>query len=146
MYTLKQPISDDDFKHYFHFRWRLLRAPWNQIEGSEIDDIENDCFHIMVISSKQKIAGIGRLQFNSKNESQIRYMAVDKKFEGQGIGRLIIQALENHAYEKASQTIVLDARESAIGFYEKMGYCVQKKSYLLFDEIQHFRMFKQSKI
>lgn len=147
MYTLKQPVNDDDFKHYYHFRWRLLRKPWQQVEGSEKDDIENDCFHIMAMSNNQKIVGVGRLQFNTMNEAQIRYMAVNKKHERQGIGRLIIQTLENRvqekqAYNELRQTIILDARESAVEFYKKMGYRIQHKSHLLYNQIQHFRMLK----
>jgi len=147
MHTLKQPVSDSDFKDYYHFRWSLLRQPWQQIEGSEIDAIENQCFHIMAVTHDEKIVGVGRLQFNSINESQIRYMAVEKPFEGQGIGRLIIQALEtraleNHLDEMTSQTVILDARENAVGFYKKMGYRIQHKSHLLYNTIQHFRMSK----
>jgi ribosomal protein S18 acetylase RimI-like enzyme len=37
---------------------------------------------------------------------------------------------------------VLDAREPAVGFYEKLGYEVTGESYLLFNSIQHFRLQK----
>ena len=38
--------------------------------------------------------------------------------------------------------MVLDAREPATGFYEKLGYRITEKTYLLFNEIQHYRMIK----
>jgi len=56
---------------------------------------------------------------------------------------MIVNALELEAINKNVCTIMLDAREPAIGFYQKLGYNVEKKSYVLFDEIQHFRMTKQ---
>ena len=38
---------------------------------------------------------------------------------------------------------VLDpSRLGAVDFYKKLGYQVAEKSYLLFDEIQHFQMRK----
>ena len=139
---IKQPQSDDDFKQYFHLRWRALRAPWGEPEGSEVDDMENQCFHIMAVDNNRAV-GVGRMQYNSKEEAQIRYMAVSREYEGNGIGRKIIGALEREALDKNISKIVLDAREPAVGFYQKLDYRVEKKSYVLFDEIQHYRMTKQ---
>ena len=140
--TIKQPQSPEEFKQYYALRFRILRAPWGEPEGSEIDEIENQCFHIMVTNNKKAI-GVGRLQFNSALEAQIRYMAVEKTYERNGIGRMIVDALEQEAMNKNICTIVLDAREPAVGFYQKLGYSMEKKSYVLFNEIQHFRMIKQ---
>jgi len=139
--TIKQPETDNEYAKYYDLRWRVLRAPWGEPKGSEIDDIEDRCFHI-IASVNEKVAGVGRLQYNSDNEAQIRYMAVEKEYEGKHIGSRIVYALEQEASNRCIDTIVLDAREPAVGFYEKLGYCIVNKSYLLFDEIQHFRMRK----
>jgi predicted GNAT family N-acyltransferase len=139
---IKQPETEDEFRSYYQLRWKLLRAPWKQPEGSEVDEIENQCFHLMAIDEDSDTIAVARLQFNSDTEAQIRYMAVTRDYERQGIGRELIKALENHASVSACKKIVLDAREPAVGFYQKLGYEVLNKSYLLFDEIQHFRMVK----
>ena len=139
---IKQPKTEDDFKPYYQLRWQLLRAPWNQPEGSEVDDIEDQCFHLMAVDDNNEVIAVARLQFNSDSEAQIRYMAVSRGHEKQGIGRELIKVLENRANASACKQIVLDAREPAVGFYKKLGYEVRNKSYLLFDEIQHFRMVK----
>lgn len=142
LYRLKQPESEAEFKHYYHLRWQLLRAPWQQPEGSEVDAIEKQCFHIMALDDKKQVIAVARLQFNADNEAQIRYMAVSPSHQRQGIGRALIDALEQQAKKSSHKNIVLHAREPAVGFYEKLGYKVIEKSYLLFDEIQHFRMSK----
>jgi predicted GNAT family N-acyltransferase len=139
--TIKQPETDDEHAQYYDLRWRVLRAPWGEPKGSEVDAIEDQCFHIIAISNGT-VAGVGRLQYNSNNEAQIRYMAVEKEHEGKHIGSRIVEALEQEAKNRNINTIVLDAREPAVGFYQKLGYHTEKKSYLLFDEIQHFRMRK----
>lgn len=139
---IKQPESEHEFKSYYQLRWQLLRAPWNQPEGSEVDDIEEQCFHLMAIDENAQVIGVARLQFNSDDEAQIRYMAVAGAYERQGIGRELVNAMETYVVESARRKIVLDAREPAVGFYQKLGYEVSEKSYLLFDEIQHFRMKK----
>lgn len=141
-FHIKQPKTEKEFKHYYHLRWKILRAPWKQPEGSEIDELENQCFHIMAVEEDMKVIAIARLQFNSNTEAQIRYMAVDQMHERQGIGRRLIGSMERHAIEKNCTQIILDARETAIDFYKKSGYSIVKKTYLLFGEIQHYRMFK----
>ena len=139
---IKQPESDVDFKQYFKLRWRILRAPWGEPEGSEVDDIEDQCFHIMAVEGN-RVVGVGRLQYNSAEEAQIRYMAVSEEYEGNGIGRQIVSALEQEAVDRNINKIVLDAREPAVGFYQKLDYRIEERSYLLVDEIQHYRMIKQ---
>jgi len=141
-FSIKQPESDEEYALYFDLRWRILRAPWGEPEGSEVDGIEDQCFHIMV-THNDKAIGVGRLQYNSAVEAQIRYMAVAQEYEGNGIGRMIVNALEQEAINKNISSVMLDAREPAVGFYQKLGYSIEKKSYVLFDEIQHFRMIKQ---
>ena len=141
-FHIKQPENEEEFKRYYLLRWKLLRAPWNQPEGSEVDDLEGHCFHLMAVDDNNEVIAVARLQFNSDDEAQIRYMAVDEKHQRQGIGRALIKAIETQAIKTCLKKIKLDAREPAVCFYEKLGYTVIEKSYLLFDEIQHFRMEK----
>ena len=140
--VIKQPESREEFKQYYKLRWRILRAPWGEPEGSEVDEIEDQCFHIMA-TDQQRVVGVGRLQYNSTAEAQIRYMAVDHAYEGNGIGRMMANALEREARNRNIDTLILDAREPAVGFYQQLGYRVERKSYILFNEIQHYRMAKQ---
>lgn len=142
-FHIKKPETSEEFKGYYHLRWKLLRAPWNQPEGSEVDDLEDQCFHLMAVNESNGVIGIARLQFNTNNEAQIRYMAVAKEYERKGIGHELINAMEAHAINSGCEKIVLDAREGAVDFYKKLDYKVTEKSYLLFDEIQHFHMQKE---
>ncbi|MDT8281929.1 MAG: GNAT family N-acetyltransferase [Gammaproteobacteria bacterium] len=141
-FHLKQPASEEEFEHYFNLRWQVLRAPWKQPKGSEMDDMETNCFHIMAVDKKNKVVGVARLQNNTAAESQIRYMAVNETMKCQGIGSALMHTMEQHARTSSAKKIILHAREPAVGFYEKLGYRIKDKSYLLFDEIQHYRMEK----
>jgi len=90
-----------------------------------------------------KAVAVGRLQFNSIEEAQIRYMAVSDDYQGMGYGSKIVKTLNNIARDKGSRKIILQSRENAVKFYEKNGYKIIEKSYLLFDEIQHWLMEKE---
>ena len=139
--TIKQPQSEKEFEAYYDLRWRVLRQPWQQPQGSEKDELEDTSFHVMACDENNKVVGVGRLHFNNKTEAQIRYMAVNPEFKNQGIGSLILAALEQYAKEDC-KAVMLHARENAAGFYQKKGYELLEKSHLLFDSIQHYKMVK----
>ena len=141
MYEITAPLSKADYKHYYLCRWELLRKPWDQSLGTEKDDIENVSVHRMAVSDRYVIA-VGRLHFLNNTTAQIRYMAVRKEHEKQGIGTAIYIALEKEAYKNGIKLITLNARIHAIGFYKKLGITIIKKTNLLFNQIQHYEMQK----
>lgn len=139
---ISSPHSAEDFKNYFYLRWKLLRSHWNEPPGSEQDEDEDSSYHVMV-KDEERIVGIARLQGIEPGLAQIRYMAVDDDYQGKGIGRMIMQHLEDYARKTNIDEIFLHARENAVPFYEKLGYRLMEKSYVLFDCIQHYKMNKR---
>ena len=113
--VIKQPETAEERKQYFDLRWRILRAPWQEPKGSAIDEIEGQCFHA-IVTDDDKVIGVGRLQFNSADEAQIRYMAVEKGFESRGIGSKIVDYLEQEAAKHQVHSVVHDARKPDVGF------------------------------
>lgn len=141
--TVREPLSRDEFESYFALRWKVLRQPWGQPPGSERDDQETSSRHFMAETESGKIVGTGRIQFNSESVAQVRYMAVDPEFHGMGIGRKLMEAMENYSMQSGRSKIFLQARENAVPFYLSMGYRVIEKTFLLYGEIQHFSMEKE---
>ena len=136
------PTTLQDFDKYYRLRWQILRKPWGQPKGSEITDDEDACVHAMVCDDAGEVLGVARLQFNSPTVTQVRCVAVDTKAQGKGIGKKLMLYLESVARERGATELVLDARENAVEFYKSLGYEIIEKSYLLFNEIQHYRMRK----
>ena len=139
-----EPKSPTEFDKYYNLRYEVLRKPWNQPLGSERDEGDDTSLHRMILDEPNgKTIAVGRLQFNSNKQAQIRYMAVADGYQGKGYGRKIVGALEDIAREKGIRTIILQSRENAVKFYERNGYEIIEKSYLLFDKIQHWLMVKK---
>lgn len=143
MFRVSEPVSQEDYQKIYDLRYQVLRSPWKQPRGSERDDAEDISVHAMICDADGRCIATGRLQFNSENECQIRFMAVCNEFRGQGFGNMILEFLEEKARKKSATTIVLQARENAVRFYESAGYLLEEKTFLLFDAIQHYRMRKQ---
>ena len=121
-YLLKSPENKDEWERYLLFRWEMLRKPLGMSMDSLADSIEEESFHLMGIDEEGNVIASGRVHFNTSDEAQIRYMAVDDNFKRQGIGSEIVTELEKYALSKKAVAITLNARENAISFYLSLGY------------------------
>ncbi len=137
-----EPTSEKDFELYYDLRWRILRAPWKQQKGSEKDELENKSIHVMVCNEDRIPIGVGRAHFNSIEEAQIRYMAVEEGWQGKGIGGMLLSYLEKKIKMKGAKFIVLNARDNAVKFYQKHNYKIIKEAHTLFGIIPHYEMKK----
>jgi N-acetylglutamate synthase-like GNAT family acetyltransferase len=139
---ITSPISPDEWESYYRLRFKILREPWNQPQGSEVLADESEAIHAMVIEDDE-IIGVARMHKSGENQGQVRCVAVANEAQGKGVGKAIMLYLEVKAKEMGIQEIILEARENAVPFYKSIGYVIEKKSYLLFGEIQHYRMKKE---
>lgn len=119
----------------------MLREPIKKTIESLKDDYDESSFHIIGVINK-KIIACGRLHFINETKAQIRYMAVDEKYRGKGIGSDILAILENHAIENNAKKIVLNARDHAIDFYAASKYKILKKYFGSDTGIPHTTMSK----
>ena len=139
---LQEPVSPEDFENYYLLRWEVLRKPWNQPRGTEKDENEATSIHVMALNEKDECVGVSRLQFNSSEEAQVRFMGVRDDQQGKGVGKKLMSYLEEKAKEKGAKKVMLQARENAVQFYLSIGYAVVEKSFLMWGIIQHYRMEK----
>jgi N-acetylglutamate synthase-like GNAT family acetyltransferase len=137
-----EPRTEEEVRQYYALRYEILRKPWNQPRQSTMDEWEDQSIHVLMIDEKGSAVACGRLQLNSKEEGQIRSMAVKTDMQGKGMGTEIIKWIEQKARELNLKTIILDARENAVKFYESNRYKVIGESYLLFGVIKHYKMKK----
>jgi GNAT superfamily N-acetyltransferase len=137
-----EPATPEDYRQYYELRWKLLCAPWNQPRGVERDPSDANSTHLMAVDDRHAVLGVGRLHFNSPGEAQIRYMAVAATCQRRGIGAMLLESLEDRARELGALQIVLNARETALGFYLKHGYSPAGPGHILFDSIAHVKMKK----
>jgi len=144
--TIVEPASPEDFERCFTFRWEQLRAPWGQPRGSERDDEDDHARHVMAVEDDGRVVGIGRLHVVGPGEGKVRYMAVAPDRRGQGVGSAVLERLEAIAAETGIERIILDARESAAGFYTMHGFRTLGRGHTLFGSIPHVRMTKPLKV
>lgn len=138
---IKSPQTDAEWKAYYALRFNVLREPWNQPLGSEVLADEDQAIHAIAVEDNE-VLGVARMHESAEKQGQVRCVATATAAQGKGIGKAIMSYLEEQAKAKGWTEIVLEARENAVPFYQAIGYNIVAESYLLFGEIQHYRMKK----
>lgn len=82
--------------------------------------------------------------FNQKKQYQIRGMAVLEHAQGYGFGKLLIKKVEEYCKANECNLIWFNARASAVGFYENLGYQIHGTSFEIAEIGTHFVMFKSN--
>jgi GNAT superfamily N-acetyltransferase len=138
------PSTPEHWMAYYQLRFEVLRQPWGQLKGSELADDDATSLHGMIADNKGEALAVGRIHMTADDQAQVRFMAVKTSMHGLGLGKRLLHYLEHRAKKEhpALVQILLHARENAVPFYEKQGYQVIDKSYVLFDSIQHYLMVK----
>ncbi|CAM3369072.1 GNAT family N-acetyltransferase [Aquirufa ecclesiirivi] len=138
---IRSPQNSEEWEAYFQLRFKVLREPWNQALGTEHLSDDPTAIHVFAIENNQ-VLGVARMHESSPQQGQVRCVAVASSHQGRGIGKLLMNFLEQKATENNWKEIILEARENAVPFYSNLGYIIEKESYLLFGEIQHYTMKK----
>lgn len=139
--ALVSPQTPAQWQKYFELRYQVLRAPWQQPLGSERDQQEEQAFHLMLETAEGAVLAVGRCQLLDAETAQVRYMAVAPTAQGQGLGQQVLAGLELWAQQQGAQQLLLNARDSAVGFYHKQGYRDGAVQPPLFG-IPHLQMWK----
>ena len=141
--VIREPQNFTEFNEYYNLRWKILRQPLGQKIDLIKDELENKSYHLVALLDERNIIGVGRLHPLNNEKSQIRYMAISKKYQKLSVGKKILKGLELRAKTDNKKYIVLHARESALNFYINNGYKIVEKSHLLLGKIQHYLMIKK---
>ena len=99
--------------------------------------------HFYVVCEDEKIIGCGGIGafWGKEDESSLFTIFVLPEYQGKGIGRKIIETLEQDEYFLRAKRIEIPASITAVGFYKKMGYSY-KNGVDTVDDEQLYRLEK----
>jgi predicted GNAT family N-acyltransferase len=139
-----QPQSNIHWEQVYALRFKLLREPWQQARGTEMADDDSTSLHAAILDAQNNVIATSRIHRLSEEQAQIRFMAVAQEWQGKGIGEAVLRFTEGLGRRNFTgiTSYCLHARENAVVFYQKNGYEIVEKSYVLFDAIQHYLMKK----
>ena len=112
-----------------NLRMEILRKPLKlTFEADELEREKNDV--LIGAFDEDKILGCCLLTQLDKNCVRLRQMAVQNNLQGKGIGASIMNYAENIAMDLGYKKLIMHARQTAIGFYEKLGYKVAGNEFI----------------
>lgn len=86
-------------------------------------DCDEKAIHLVLYDNQQAVA-TGRLftKDSQKKIYTIGRLAVIKEYRKLGLGKVLVQSLEEKAKEEGAEKITISAQCRAEGFYKKLGY------------------------
>lgn len=109
-------------------RNEVLRKPIGLSFSPEELDREKDDILIGAFDD-DKLIGCCFITKLDNQCGKLRQMAVQKNKQGIGIGESMMAFAENIARDRGYKLLMMHARDSAIGFYEKYGYKVKGEKF-----------------
>ena len=130
-----------EYQQMVQLRNDILRKPLKLTLTPE--ELEKEKDEILIGAfEEEKMLGCCMLIIVDPSTVRLRQMAVLNNLQGKGIGRALMQFAENIARDRGFKKIIMHARKSAAGFYEKLGYQVCSSE---FEEVTlpHYEMEKK---
>lgn len=113
--------GSSEYQKMIQLRYAILRQPLGLTFSQEELDQEGN--HILIAAfDEDVILGCCMLIKKDRQTLQLRQMAVQNNLQGKGIGASIMAFVENISRDRGFKKVIMHARDSAIGFYEKFGY------------------------
>ncbi len=128
--SLIDPQRHDQWAEYVACRVRNLYTPYGLPASCADSDLDHprsrtDIVH-RAATIDGRIVGVGRLDIQPERakgpSAQLRYFAVDAETRGTGVGRALLTDLERIARDRGVRYLWMEARQEALGFYERAGY------------------------
>ncbi len=140
-------IKQIPYEETYPIRQVVLR-PNRPLETCFFDGDSLSTTHHFGAFQNENLAGIisifknNHSVFEEKNQYQIRGMAVLPEFQKYGLGKQLVLHTEEFLKQQKTELIWFNAREEAVGFYQKLGYQIIGKAFMIADVGIHFVMFK----
>ena len=110
-----------EYQQMIQMRNDILRKPLGLSFTSE--ELEKEKEEVLIGAfEEEKMLGCCMLVRENDNNCRLRQMAVLKNLQGKGIGRALMHFAENIARDMGYKKLLMHARKTAAGFYEKQGY------------------------
>jgi predicted GNAT family N-acyltransferase len=141
MFQFKEIKFDTSaYKEAVKLRYKLLREPLGLI-FSNADLAKEKTETILGVYYANQLIGTVHLVPNGV-QCKLRQMAILNEYQGKGIGKKLLNYTIDIAREKGYKSVVLHAREEAIGFYKKSGFIGVGNLFIAVN-IPHLKMIKK---
>ena len=140
------PVKEISYRDCYDLRLKVLKRKEWDYDYQYAGDDDQTTFHLGIYRDNQLVT-IASFFANSnehiqaQNPVQLRGMATDYAFQGQGFGRVMIQAAISELTKRKHDVLWCNAREEAVNFYEKIGFKISSARFEIPRVGPHFIMY-----
>lgn len=139
---LKINYGTKEYLDTLDLRNEVFRKPWGlDIKDDNLEE-DKDMEMYGLYLENNKLIGTVFLLHKDQETAQIKTLALLENFRGIGLGKYLMDFIENEAKEKGYQKSILMGRVSAKEFYNKLGYKAISKAFD-YKTIPHLYMEKK---
>ena len=130
----------DDLSDCFDIRREVFIKEQHVPESEEFDGLDRSCGHFIIYNEEDRPVATGRLIRVDGTHYQIGRVAALKNFRHKGYAEFLMLAMMEKVRSLGGTEISLLAQLTAVGFYEKCGFCVDGDEIIMDAGIKHRRM------
>ncbi len=134
-------FATPEYDQSVQLRDAILRKPLGLEFTVEYLAKEYNYHHLVAYNEQLQMVGCLILVPLENQIAKMTQVAVREDQQGKGIGTALVAAFENYALDLGFKEIVLNARDVAIPFYEKLDYKKEGKPFTEVS-IKHYKMKK----
>lgn len=143
-YAVKRAQQEAERERALEIRRQVFINEQEVPEELEIDEHDlphTPTIHVLAIDHSGNAAGTGRLREYAAGIGKIERVAVLSTARGGGVGRMLMEKLEEEARGQGFHTLKLHAQLQAQPFYERLGYTPHGATFMDAG-IEHIAMIK----
>lgn len=122
-------------------RTEILRKPLGLTFSEDQLSEEYKDFHLALYNHADELLACLILSPMDDKKIKMRQVAVAEQLQGRGIGKILVNYSEEFCKFRNYKQIVLNARDTAVAFYESLQYCKDEKPFIEVG-IPHHYMWK----
>lgn len=117
------------YKDALAIRYKVFVDEQNVPADLEIDEFENTSLHLVLYEAKKPIA-TARIYEQANETYKVQRVAVLKEYRTSGVGTRLMKEIEEKAKLHKAIKLTLGSQNTAIPFYEKLGYEVSSNEFM----------------
>jgi len=130
----------------YPIRKELLRKNMD-LSSQFTGDFDKESFHLGLFYENKLVSIVSFMKTNHKmlngEQYQLRGMATIEKFQGKGLGKILVEKSEEILINKNINYVWCNARVIALNFYKNIGFIIMGEPFEIPPIGKHFSMSKK---
>lgn len=121
-YELRRVPGEASLEQAYDVRYAVFVDEQGVPRELEVDEFDEHATHFVIFENAGTAVGTARLRMPKDGVAKPERVAVRKDYRGEGLGRVLMKAIESEAREQGCSRAVLHAQTAVEEFYRTLGY------------------------